>query len=42
MAPLKPDKPAEIDLIIIPNYLKMIRLEIILLFRKKKVSHAFI
>lgn len=36
MAPLKTDMPAEIDLILIPNYLQMIRLEIILLFRKKK------
>lgn len=41
MAPLKTDKPAEIDLILIPNYLKMIRLEIILLFRKKKSESCF-
>lgn len=32
----KTDMPAEIDLILIPNYLQMIRLEIILLFRGKK------
>lgn len=32
----KTDMPVEIDLILIPNYLQMIRLEIILLFRGKK------
>lgn len=42
VAPLKTDMPAEIDVILIPNYLQMIRLEIILLFREKSESCFYI